>query len=65
MDYLYFHVNNLPIQKNNCAILFNNLIDARNNYLKTHNMNPLDESPFQEFTIDCFKTLFLHYVKVA
>lgn len=54
MDYLYFHVNNLTIKKNNYAILFNNLIDARNNYLKTHNMNPLDESPFQEFTIDCF-----------
>jgi hypothetical protein len=56
MDYLYFHVNRLNIQKNNHAILLNNLIDARNNYLKTHNMTPLDKSPFQEFTIDCFGT---------
>jgi hypothetical protein len=53
IEYTYNKINNLNIEKNNMAFLIKNIIDARNIYLKKNKKTILDETPFQEFIIDC------------
>ena len=43
----------MKIVKKNIDYLIQNLIQYRNDYLLKNNKNPLDETPFQEFFIQC------------
>jgi len=56
--YLLIHYNIGIIRNNNFTQTFNlamitRLLKARNRYLEDHNLTVLDDSPFQEFTMDC------------
>ena len=53
MEYCFAVTYKREYDSNNYALLFKNLITARDNYLECHNYTILDESPFQEFTIEC------------
>ena len=56
---MYLLINSIyyKIYKNdlrfNMDFLLKSLIEYRNNYLKNNNKTPLDNTPFEEFTIKC------------
>ena len=52
MEYCYAKTYKKEDDINNYSY-YKNLIEARDSYLSCHNYTILDESPFQEFTIDC------------
>ncbi len=50
---LYYKIYKNENESNNMDFLLENIINFRNKYLKDNNKNILDETPFQEFKIEC------------
>ena len=50
---LYYLVHNNKTEARTLDFLLENIINARNKYLKNHNKTILDNTPFQEFRIQC------------
>ena len=50
---LYHMVHNNITESKNMDIYLENIIKIRNQYLKSNNKTILDDTPFQEFRIDC------------
>ena len=50
---LYHMVHNNYVESKNMDVNLENIIKYRNEYLKKNNKNILDDTPFQEFRIDC------------
>lgn len=53
IKHIYYHINNNKIESSNFDYLLEDIIKIRNNYLKKKNKTILDETPFQEFRINC------------
>jgi len=53
IKHIYYLVNENKILSQNYDYLLETIIKARNNYLETHNKTILDNTPFQEFRIQC------------
>ena len=51
--HIYYLINNNKIESSNFDYLLEDIIKIRNNYLKDHKKTILDETPFQEFRIQC------------
>lgn len=55
-DYQYAITRKDETEKNNYSILISRLLKAREYYLDKHSKNVLDQTPFQEFTLQCLGT---------
>ncbi len=53
IKHIYYIVNENKILSQNYDYLLETIIKARNNYLEKHNRTILDNTPFQEFRIQC------------
>ena len=51
--FIYHHINNNKLESSNLDYLLEDIIKIRNNYLKNKKKTILDETPFQEFRIQC------------
>ena len=52
IKFMYLHINNNKEFKN-YDFMLENIINLRNEYLKKNNKTVLDNTPFEEFRIDC------------
>lgn len=52
-NYIYYMINRNTRESNNYLNLFLNLNKAKDEYLTVHNLNVIDNSPFQEFKLNC------------
>jgi hypothetical protein len=52
-NYIYYIVNRNKTESNNYLNLFLNINKAKDEYLTLHNITVIDNSPFQEFKLDC------------
>jgi hypothetical protein len=55
-NHFYSFINKNTKNINNYLIICNKLYDIRNNYLEKNNLTVLDDSPFKDFTYNCFGT---------
>ena len=55
-NHFYSFINKNTKNVNNYLIICNKLYDIRNNYLEKNNLTVLDDSPFKDFTYNCFGT---------
>lgn len=53
IKHIYYHINNNKLESQNFDYLLEDIIKIRNNYLKKHKKTILDNTPFQEFRIEC------------
>jgi hypothetical protein len=53
IKFMYFHINDNKIESKNYDFMLETIIDLRNKYLKKNNKTVLDNTPFEEFRIDC------------
>ena len=53
INQLYYFINKNNSESNNFDYLLEEIINARNNFLKKHNKTILDDTPFREFRIEC------------
>lgn len=53
LNYTYYLINRNNIESNNYLNMFLNFSKAKNNYLDKHNITVINNSPFQEFKINC------------
>ena len=53
INFVYHWINNNKNEAFNMDYLLNDIIKGRNYYLKKHNKSILDDTPFQEFRIQC------------
>ena len=53
IKFLYYHINNDKKESKNYDFMLENIINLRNNYLKDNNKTVLDNTPFEEFRINC------------
>lgn len=53
IKHIYYHINNNKLESHNFDYLLEDIIKIRNNYLKKNKKTILDDSPFQEFRIEC------------
>jgi hypothetical protein len=51
--FLYYHINNDKKESKNYDFMLENIINLRNKYLKDNNKTVLDNTPFEEFRINC------------
>lgn len=59
-NHIYYIINRNHHESNNYLNLFLNFNKAKDEYLTSHNINVIDNSPFQEFKLDCIgKTIKL------
>ena len=52
-NYIYYIINRNQNESNNYLNLFLNFNKARDEYLTSHNLTVINNSPFQEFKLDC------------
>jgi hypothetical protein len=52
-NYIYYMINRNSLESNNYLNLFLNFNKAKNYYLTKHNITVIDNSPFQEFKLNC------------
>ena len=53
IKHIYYHINNNKLESHNFDYLLEDIIKIRNNYLKKNKKTILDDTPFQEFRIEC------------
>lgn len=53
VTHIYHHINNNKTESSNLDFLLEDIINIRNNYLEKHKKTILDNTPFQEFRIQC------------
>ena len=53
INHIYHHINNNKTESSNLDFLLEDIINIRNNYLEKHKKTILDNTPFQEFRIQC------------
>ena len=53
INYIYNSINNNKTEASNLDFLLEDIIKIRNNYLEKHKKTIFDNSPFQEFRIQC------------
>jgi hypothetical protein len=53
INHIYHHINSNKTESSNMDFLLEDIIKIRNNYLEKHKKTILDNTPFQEFRIQC------------
>jgi len=53
IKFMYYHINNDKKESKNYDFMLENIINLRNKYLKDNNKTVLDNTPFEEFRINC------------